>query len=150
MGLRKKQFFHLLFERDCRIYRSGLRVFDDGRECCPDGTTQGPPEGCWIPYYATDDDVPYTEASPHVPLGTGAYGKVDVVQATHNSGLLSHCKFAHKEYDHKDTFNPPDTSAPQANLEREIGIYDRLEKEQPTNHRVKIVDTYAVGMNSFS
>ncbi|KAF2133874.1 kinase-like protein [Dothidotthia symphoricarpi CBS 119687] len=133
----------------CRVYHSGLRIYDDGRECRPDGTTQFPPEGCRIRYYATEEDVPYTKSALENELGQGAYGKVDVVEATHGQKSQDSRKFARKEFHHRGTFDSSSKSAAQQNLEREIDIYNKLEKEQPTQHRVKIVDAYTVGMKRF-
>ncbi|KAL1594617.1 Serine/threonine-protein kinase [Paraconiothyrium brasiliense] len=133
----------------CRVYYSGLQIYDDGRERRADGTTQPPPEGCWVRYYATEEDVPYTESYLENGLGEGAYGKVDVVEASRGRTSQDKRKFARKEFHHKEPFDPSTKSAAQKKLETEINIYNKLEKEQPTQHRVKIVDAYTVGMRRF-
>jgi serine/threonine protein kinase len=137
------------YNERCRIYNSRLRIYDDGRKHYPDGTTQDPPEGCWMRYYAEEGNVPYTKPSIDSSLGAGAYGKVDVVWATHIPEVQGHREFARKEYHDKETSNSPRKSKAQEALESEITIYNKLEKAQTTNHRVKIFDAYTIGMKRF-
>lgn len=151
------EFFQYIPLEGTRIYRNGLRIDKNGSEHYPDGTTRGPPQGCWMRYFHTEDEVLYKKVSLHNSLGQGAFGKVDVVQAINidtskepeereNSGQR---EFARKEYHQKDFSNSSEKSAAQVNLEREIGIYNKLEEVRPTDHRVTIVDAYTVRKQQF-